>query len=371
MTNRTDALQELLEDPRFIAWVTGNADDLEDYWNNWVADNLARRETLDQARSLVKAMEGKPIPVSDTQIKRSVERALQEAKRQEIAQPKRKQPVIIRPLYQRWWAVAASILLVIGLGWWAFTTRTPRSIYDQQVAQVNHPGRLMIEVKNDTRPIQHVQLPDGSSVLLQKNSRISFPQQFRPDKREIYLTGEAFFEVMKNPAQPFLVYADELVTKVLGTSFGVKAYANEPAITVVVKTGKVSVFTQSDRQFTRLESSRTLTGLVLSPNEQVTYERKESRLTRALVEKPTLLNIPIEKQLFIYQETPIATVFADLQKAYDVDIVFDADVMAHCSITATLGDDPLIQKLTWICRVLEASYELKDGRIIVSGKSCQ
>ncbi|QHV96601.1 FecR family protein [Spirosoma endbachense] len=367
MTNRTDALQELLEDPRFIAWVTGNADDLEDYWNNWAADNLMRRETLDQARSLVKAIEGKPIPVSDTHIKRSVERALQEAKRQEIVQP----PVIIRPLYQQWWAVAASVLLVIGLGWLAFTIQTPRSIYDQKVAQVNHTGRLIIEVRNDTRPIQHVQLPDGSSVLLQKNSRISFPQQFRPDKREVYLTGEAFFEVMKNPAQPFLVYADELVTKVLGTSFGIKAYANDPAITVVVKTGKVSVFTQSDRQFTHLDSSRTLTGLVLSPNEQVTYERKESRLTRVLVEKPTLLNIPIEKQLFIYQETPIATVFADLEKAYDVNIDFDADVMAQCSITATLGDDPLIQKLTWICKVLEASYELKDGRIIVSGKSCQ
>lgn len=366
MDNRTDILQSLLENPRFIAWVTGDTGEQDDYWNDWIADDPARRETLNQARSLVKAIAGTPVAVSDEHIERLIHLALQEAKRRTVPPS-----APVRPLYQHWWAVAATVLLLSGLGWFVFSTHTTQSVYEQQVAQVNRSGRSWLEVVNNSKPTQFVQLPDGSSVLLQKNSRISFPRQFERHKREIYLTGEAFFEVAKNPQQPFFVYANELVTKVLGTSFGIKAYAGASNFTVAVKSGKVSVFTQADRQAAQLRASRTLTGLVLLPNEQVTLERKSTRLTRTAVEKPALLNIPIEKQAFMYQETPVATVFADLEKAYGVAIVFDPDVMAHCSITATLGDDPLAQKIKWICTVLEASYELNAGRITVTGKPCQ
>lgn len=371
MDKRADTLQWLLENPRFINWVTREHPD-DEFWTDWVAEDAARQETLNQAISLVKTIGGRKVTLSDGHIDRSIQQALQQAKRQEIEQKRlRWQPEIFRPTFRQSWAIAAAVLLVIGIGWLLFTTQLKQTVNDHQVAKLIRQGNSLRVVVNDRLPSQYVQLPDGSAVLLQKNSRISFPQRFSADKREVSLVGEAFFEVAKNPRQPFFVYANELVAKVLGTSFGVKAPADASDFVVVVKTGKVSVFTQSDRQANELKTSKRLTGLVLVPNDQVTFDRKESRLTQSAVEQPTLLNIPIERETFSYQETPVATLFADLEKAYGVRIDYDREVMEHCSITATLGDDPLIQKLDWICNVLEASYKMQDGYIQISGKSCQ
>lgn len=371
MNQRADTLQWLLENPRFINWVTSGFP-ADEYWTNWVRENPTRQETLNQAINLINTIGGTSIAVSDNHVAQAVQQALQRAKQQDAEQTAyRWQPAIIRSVFGQRWVVAAAILLVmIGIGWLVFTMQQTRSVYDRQVARVNQQGAALREVVNDNPSSQYVQLPDGSTVLLQQHSRISFPQHFAADKREVYLTGEAFFEVTKNPNQPFFVYANELVAKVLGTSFAVKAPADASDFTVVVKSGRVAVFTQADQQATKLKKEKTLTGLVLVPNEQVTFDRQESQFIPKVVEHPTLLNIPIEKETFSYRETPVATLFADLEKAYGVNIDFDREIMAHCSITATLGDDPLSQKLDWICNVLEASYTIQDGHIRISGKSC-
>lgn len=134
----------------------------------------------------------------------------------------------IRPLnrlsinrFVRHWVagLAASLLLVAGF-WWLNahppTTRSP--MYRQLVA-----GKSLIEHVNTTAQPMPVTLPDGSTVQLYGQSRLSYPAQFTPEKREIYLDGKAFFEVKKDAQKPFFVYANSLVTRVLGTSFTVIA----------------------------------------------------------------------------------------------------------------------------------------------------
>src|SRR5690606_5880596 len=117
-------------------------------------------------------------------------------------------------------------------------------------------------------------------------------------RREVNLTGEAFFEVTKNPDQPFFVYANELIAKVHGTSFSIKAGENEANILVAVKTGKVSVFTRSDVNAAEYKTNKDLTALLLTPNQQATFERDQARLIRSTLNSAVLLNIPIEHQPF-------------------------------------------------------------------------
>lgn len=82
-------------------------------------------------------------------------------------------------------------------------------------------------------------LPDGTHVRLNADSKLKFPASFPDSTREIHLSGEAFFDVRKNPGSPFIVFAGNLKTQVLGTSFNIKSYENEPVQASVV-TGKVS-----------------------------------------------------------------------------------------------------------------------------------
>jgi transmembrane sensor len=229
----------------------------------------------------------------------------------------------------------------------------------------------LVEIINDGDKPRLVNLQDGSSVILQKNSRISFAKVFSKEKREVYLSGEAFFEVAKNPAQPFFVYANELIAKVLGTSFSVRAYETDKEVKVVVKTGKVSVFSQKDNKTIELRNNRELAGIVITPNQQVVFQREEVRILREIVEKPDLLNLPIEQQNFVFKRTPIAEVFTMLEKAYGVDIVYDEEVLSKCTITASLADEPLFEKLKMICTAIEANYEEIDGQIVISAKGCE
>ncbi len=372
MNSSENDLLVLLNDPTFRRWVLDDSVADAKTWETWQAEDSTRRLLVEQARSVLLQLRGAPLPMSDGYVALKLQQALVEAKRREAVLtaelPRRR---------LRWGAVAgrvaASIVLVLGLGWGAFrllTNSGSASAYERQVGQVRQHQEL-VEVRNDQAKPKLVQLADGSSIILRPHSRLSYPTRFASQKREVYLTGEAFFEVAKNPEQPFFVYSSDLIIKVLGTSFSVKGFAEDPQVVVVVKTGKVSVFAQADQRASQLKANRELAGLVLTPNQQVTFQREEMRLVRSLVARPTLLAIPIEAQRFEFNATPLSEVFATLQKAYGVSIVFDEELVTGCTITASLGDEPLFEKLRWICAITEATYEMTDGQIIVSAKPCQ
>ncbi|MBC8151681.1 MAG: FecR family protein, partial [Bacteroidetes bacterium] len=208
-------------------------------------------------------------------------------------------------------------------------------------------------------------------IILKKNSRISYAPSFTGSSREVYLSGEGFFEVTKNPDRPFLIYANGLVTKVLGTSFSIKAYPGDPNVTVEVKTGRVAVFTQSDPRINAKAGSRELEGVLLTPNQRIVYVRDEVRLAKSLIDAPQLISEAPTKNRFTFEETPVPAVFDALEKAYEVDIVYDEQLLANCPLTATLTDQPLFEKLDIICQVIEARYEVMDGQIVIYSRGCK
>ena len=377
MTDATD-YRILLEDPHFRAWVLNGPDADAAYWEQWLAVDPTREAAATQARAVILSLAGTPVQASDQYVAQKVGQALMVAKRREDVLTEESR-ADIRPLRQsllgqrKVWAAAATVLLLLGAGWVFLLTNKETKlggIYSEQTAQAGATNRL-VEVVNEQAQPRMVSLPDGSSIVLQQHSRISFPSAFDGPKREVYLNGEAFFEIAKDAEKPFFVYANELVTKVLGTSFSIRAYADSATVNVVVKSGKVSVFAQTDKDVSMLKDSRELTGMVLHPNQQAIFQRSEVRLVRDLVDTPTLLALPIENQKFEFTETPLSQVFATFEKAYGVDIVYDEELMARCSITAKLGDEPLFTKLKWICAITEATYEVTDGQIIFAGKACR
>ncbi|RRB07236.1 FecR family protein [Larkinella rosea] len=369
MDDRNTVFQWLLENPRFVAWAVGDAPDQDDYWQNWQQENPSRPEILEHARQTIKTIEGNPVNLPDDQVTAKIRQALAEARRQEKRLESFK---TIHPFGRSWWNLAASIALLMGLSWSFYSLFNEKTATEKPAQPTTLPKEIsaLDRVVNNSSAPKHVLLPDGSSVVLRKNSQLHYAKVFTGDKREVYLSGEAFFEVSKNPQKPFFVIANGLITKVLGTSFSVKAYGSEGRVIVVVKTGKVSVFAQNDRQAETLRSNRELAGMVLMPNQQATFERNETRLVKTQVGTPVLLDMPIENQQFDYNATPVSKVFANLEKAYGVDIVFDEDIMARCSITATLGDEPLLKKMQWICTILEATYEVRGQQIFITGKAC-
>ncbi len=365
--------QELLENSSFRAWVFDKNSQDGTYWTSWIAEDISRKELAEKAKAFLLSLQGESVDLEEHYIDIQIQKALTEAKKRENLDNDESENSEIVPLWKRYWAVAASIIVLMGASWFVLNNKNESqqefALYQQQISEAKATNEL-VEVINEGQKSKLVQLPDGSSIVLQKNSRLSYQKAFDAEKREVYLVGEAFFEVAKNPERPFFVYANELVTKVLGTSFTIKAFGKDQDIRVIVKTGRVSVFTQTDKNATQLRNNRELTGMVLTANQQAIYQRQEIRLVKAIIDNPVILTLPIENQKFEFNATPISEVFSILEKSYGVDIVYDEEVMSKCSITAKLGDEPLFEKLKWICSITEASYEVSDGQIIITGKPC-
>ena len=125
---------------------------------------------------------------------------------------------------------AAAIIIIVSITTLAyiFTLKTPQK---ELVAKIQ-----MIENT----------LPDGSVVSLNSGSKLTYPETFRSDKRKVSLSGEAFFEVTSNPLQPFIIDAGNVIIEVVGTSFYVRSIPGEINVEVIVKTGKVAVYTKNN-----------------------------------------------------------------------------------------------------------------------------
>ncbi|MFB9292709.1 FecR family protein [Persicitalea jodogahamensis] len=359
--DRYQSIEDFLADDSFKAWVLTGQD--PDQWEAWTVEHPQRSAIVENARNLWLAMQ-----VPDPKVTPEESVAALQSTWQKIVQA---EDNVIAPTW-RWWRSAAAVLLLgcgISLAWYIYRdiVVTPGTSYTELIENTSDP---VLERTNDTDHPLLITLADGSSVLLQPDSKLSFPAKFEGRERKVYLSGEAFFEVSKNPNQPFLVYANELLTRVVGTSFRVKAFADQDDIEVVVRTGKVNVSSSS------VAADSSEEELLLLPNQGVRFSRerlafeKIDDLTQEKQISQKLSNI--ERLSFEFSDVPVAQIFKTIEQAYLVEIDFPEEKLKNCYLTTSLSDEPLPQKLKIICSSLgpDASYAIEGNKISVSAKGC-
>ena len=199
--------------------------------------------------------------------------------------------------------IAASLIIVTS-GHLPFDSRVAQVTATNDVVQVIIHRHDLIKHSNTTNGILKILLPDSSSVELKPNSEISYSKKWDDQKREVHLIGEGFFEVVKDSKRPFYVYGGEVVTKVLGTSFSVKAAENAETIEVAVRTGKVSVYEDAQQTMSN-QNGTDASGVILTPNEKVEYFVKDNHWVTSLVEEPKALPSANKAVDFVFSDTPI------------------------------------------------------------------
>jgi transmembrane sensor len=259
--------------------------------------------------------------------------------------------------------VAAIVLVILGIGafWMYRTSPAPTPLFAGK--NVQDP----IVHANETRFTEKITFSDSSFVDLKAGGRIVYDKDFRGALRQVYLEGEAFFQVTADKNKPFIVYTKKVVARVLGTSFIMNSGLNETDASVLVKTGRVAVYKANT-----FASKNTLPdldeGIILLPNH-VSSLNPDHQLEKKIAIAPEALKPMMEKS-FDFDNTPIAQVFATLQDAYGITIFYDKDKMGSCSLSVNMGKEDFYQKLALICRTINASYEVRNGDIYVSGPGC-
>ncbi len=345
--DRYTTTEDFLQDPSFRRWVQEGWDDTG--WESWLKEAPHHQAAAREAQLLLLAMGVPEQALSET----ATEDALTDiwGRLRQLEAPS------VSPFRKHWIPWAAAVLLLTGIGWYS---------YRQQLPMPPETERAIHELKksNTTHAPQLITLADGSSVLLQPGSELHYPSHFTGPERRVLLVGEAFFEVSKDPSHPFIVDANELVTRVIGTSFRIKAYRNQPNVEVTVRTGQVQV---SARRPTRSEPAREIS---LFPNESILFVREN-----AVFEKPVVTQKQpgrIEQLQFEFKDTPVSHIFETIEAGYGIRVLYPETLLKECYLSTSLTDEPLQEKLKIICESLgnNSRYEFTENQITIFSNGC-
>jgi transmembrane sensor len=266
------------------------------------------------------------------------------------------------------WTIAAAVIGVI-----AFSAQFINSTRNKEPISNVAFAKDMLERDNPSGQPLKVEMEEGSIITLQPGSSIHYPTHFLPGKREVFLTGEAFFEVSKNASRPFYVYNKNIVTHVLGTSFNIKMNLETNQVEVSVRSGKVEVY--ENKSPGKTATGKKDNGVILLPNQKVTYDRDTRQFVPSLVDMPLPIvedrggdRTPVES--FVFEETPLKTVIGSLEKSYGIDIVVENENINKCLFTGDVSRQDLYTLLDIICKSIQASYEVKETKILIKGTGC-
>lgn len=188
---------------------------------------------------------------------------------------------------------------------------------------VNQPSTIQQLTTTDTT-MENVVLPDGSTVWVNRHSQLSFPETFDGATRTIQLKGEAFFQVAKNPSQPFIIQMSNSEIKVLGTAFNVRAYPKENTTSVEVAEGKVAFI-----------ATETKEKVVLNANDKIILNHIDATLSerKALSWTTTAWKA---KQLNFEDDQPISEIANYLATNFAVELDYDKEKLGDCPFNSTL-----------------------------------
>ncbi|MFY0254125.1 FecR family protein [Chitinophaga sp. 30R24] len=276
---------------------------------------------------------------------------------------------VVKMPSRRWyrWAVAGSLLLVAVAGWYLRLYRHTGFHPEQFTGEQVPEGYLF--ASSSENGWQEVAMSDGSHIRLDPGSVVWYPAVFKGKTRDVYLSGDAFFEVAHDTSRHFIVHTNEgMLAEVLGTSFYISHDQQSHKIEVAVVTGRVSVYERKKKQDTLF--ALPANGIIITPNQKVTFKSENNQFTTSLVDDPTPVITAEQPASFAFEDAPLPEVLKALEKTYAITIETDDQHFSHCHFTGDLTRQHLYDKLDIICQSIQASYEVRGTTIYIKGKGC-
>lgn len=242
-----------------------------------------------------------------------------------------------RPLF-----AAAVIIGVLCMSWFSY------KLFFTKSAE-------LITVTTAMHNTTDVVLPDSSMVSLYQNSSVSYQPTFETERR-IQLQGNAFFDVTHNPQKPFVVEINQVRVQVLGTSFFISHDTISGLISIIVKTGKVAVFTYGKADTAYVTAGERVDvlqakKLTKSVNTQVNYMSWKTKV-------------------FDFKDVPLKTIVAEINAAYFTNIQIQGDELKNCKIHVSFQNKTIDEILEILQVTLDITIHKSTDLIVISGNGC-
>ncbi len=360
-------IRKYLEDKRFIQWVFSTSHELDEWWKTFEDNNPEEKQNLQLAKRILQKLRTSDKALSEdekillfTQILTRIEKKQHGSKSRKIITGFMK------------YAAVALIFFSIGALFFYQKNNFNPAFYPQGFSELNYPDQailkrpggedILLDEKNSR--IEHRQdgqlvinnhileavsakdkgvpeinqlmipygktseviLPDGTKVWLNAGSRLIYPDGFRDKVREVFLVGEAYFEVTPQDNQPFIVQTTDIRIRVLGTSFNISAYASDHVIETVLTEGKVRIEQNNSGFFTETTE--------IKPGNLAAFN-KTDRTTR--IKEVDVQNYTLWKDgLLKFESTDLSRIVKRLERYYNIRFNYDNPFLGGIKISGKL-----------------------------------
>jgi ferric-dicitrate binding protein FerR (iron transport regulator) len=259
------------------------------------------------------------------------------------------------PVYGLWHYIGRiAAVFVIGLGLLYFLYQKPAGI----AQSTGRPDGDVVTFVNEKQKIVPHMLPDSTVIWLHPGAKVSHNHPFII--REVLFSGEGFFDVKRDPSRPFVIHTGDLQTKVLGTSFNVRAIPGEATFKVSVATGRVEVSDVKKQE-----------RVVLKPEQEVVFEPKSKHLEVQKVQERATDKELWQSASLVFNDTPMTEVAGRLMQTFHVKIGFADDGLADCRLKVDFTDQRLPEILDMIDTLLGSTYRIDGDSIALRGQGCR
>jgi len=247
----------------------------------------------------------------------------------------------------------------------------------QQQAPKDEPVRTAQNTVSTKRGSKSkIQLPDGSQVWLNADSRITYDENFRGPFREVQIAGEAYFDIAKDKDHPFIIHANSIDVKILGTSLNIRSYANEKSTAAVLIRGSIEVTLRNspDKK------------IILQPNEKLVVQNGKMQITkdtlarRKVVDQPVMtlakahfqekdsiaMDILWVKNKLAFDQETLEAVARKIERWYNVKVTIKDDRLKHTEYSAVFDDESLRQVMEALQLTGNFNYVISKKEVIIT-----
>jgi len=396
------SLEKLLEDKEFISWALYGIHKNE--WNSFLAEHPDFSNTAQKAKEIVFLLKDR----YDELDRGDVLTMWQNIERYNTVHQKKGKTLLLKKVFR----YAAIIFMIVTIGttaYWYFAGSNQRfkfasgdSILKNGEAKLVLPSGEEVRLKKDNSSIvikgkeailinneqsidlrnkqqvieeevkmneviipygkkSRLVLDDGTKVWLCAGSRLAFPTIFTGKKREVYLDGEAYFEVTHIPDQPFIVNSREVSLKVLGTRFYLSACSSDEEIVTILMEGSVALNENSALGLTRKE-------VILEPGQKASFDKINKKINIEPVDDVEFY-IAWTQGWFLFSKESLVTVFNKLERYYNVKFIYDKSFPSDDLISGKLDlKDSISDVLMTLSGLSKISYRIENENIYIETK---
>ncbi|WP_020533291.1 FecR family protein [Flexithrix dorotheae] len=336
-------IEDFLADEGFQNFILHPKDKHDHLWTNFLKEYPEKRAEFMEAAKLLKHLEiepRKPIPEEFEMDIQEISAYLNQpnitTKRNNVVQ-----------LFPYWRKIAAAFLFMAFSATLYFYV-LPK-VLEKPVAEAPSIETIERETPKGTKLI--LTLKDGTRVKLNAESKLSFPESFSDEFREVTLVGEAFFEVAKDSTKPFVIKSGNLTTTVLGTAFNIKAYPGEEDIKVAVEEGKVKV-----------ETAKKQTNMLVA-NEMVTFNKMAGGIQKSHFNPAEILCW--KENTICFKDASFDEIKTTLERWYGVDFIMKEGLEIKEEFNGTFVNKSLEEVLIGLNYTSNFKYDINGKSVFI------